>query len=91
MILRERRAMVFVTSGWHGCRSWATAARCCAEGNSILTIRATARVKLANGQLSDMKRTVAAQVKYMPATFRQPDPHPALVRHDVEQLTRPWP
>jgi len=35
------------------------------EGNSIVTIRATARLRLANGQLSDLKRTVAAQVKYM--------------------------
>jgi general secretion pathway protein K len=42
------------------------------EGNSILTIRATARVKLANGQLSDLKRTVAAQVKYMPNGFDSP-------------------
>jgi hypothetical protein len=42
------------------------------EGNSILTIRATARVRLANGQLSDMKRTVAAQVKYMPAGYATP-------------------
>jgi general secretion pathway protein K len=37
-----------------------------AEGNSIINIRATARVLLPNGQLSDLKRTVAAQVKYMP-------------------------
>jgi len=41
-------------------------------GNSILTIRATARVQLANGQLSDMKRTVAAQVKYMPRSYSIP-------------------
>ena len=42
------------------------------EGNSILTIRATARVRLANGQLSDMRRTVAAQVKYTPRGFDSP-------------------
>ena len=42
------------------------------EGNSILTIRATARVRLPNGQLSDMKRTVAAQVKYMPSSYSTP-------------------
>jgi general secretion pathway protein K len=42
------------------------------EGNSILTIRATARVRLANGQLSDMKRTVAALVKYMPGNYPTP-------------------
>lgn len=37
-----------------------------AGGISILTIRATARLRVANGQLSDLRRTVAAQVKYMP-------------------------
>ncbi|MEO8596301.1 MAG: hypothetical protein ABI759_23485 [Candidatus Solibacter sp.] len=42
------------------------------EGNSILTIRATARAMLANGQLSDMKRTVAALVKYMPSGYSTP-------------------
>ena len=42
------------------------------EGNSIITMRATARVRLANGQLSDMKRTVAAQVKYMPQGYTPP-------------------
>jgi hypothetical protein len=41
-------------------------------GNSILTLRATARVRLANGQLSDMKRTVAEQIKYMPSGFSPP-------------------
>jgi general secretion pathway protein K len=39
------------------------------EGNSIVTYRATARVLLPNGQLSDLKRTVAAQVKYMPTSY----------------------
>jgi general secretion pathway protein K len=39
------------------------------EGNSIVTIRATARLRLPNGQLSDLKRTVAAMVKYMPAGY----------------------
>ncbi len=34
------------------------------EGNSIVTMRATARLRLANGQLSDLRRTVAAQMKY---------------------------
>ncbi|MBZ5726972.1 MAG: general secretion pathway protein GspK [Acidobacteriia bacterium] len=35
------------------------------EGNSIVTMRATARLRLANGQLSDLRRTVAAQIKYL--------------------------
>ncbi len=38
-------------------------------GQSIITFRATARLRLANGQLSDLKRTVAAQVKYMPPGY----------------------
>ena len=42
------------------------------EGNSIITIRATAQVRLPNGQLSDMKRTVGAQVKYMPPGYPTP-------------------
>jgi len=38
-------------------------------GNSIFTFRATARPRLGDGRLSDLKRTVAAQVKYMPAGY----------------------
>jgi hypothetical protein len=36
------------------------------------TIRATARVRLPDGRLSDLKRTVAAQVKYMPTGYDSP-------------------
>jgi general secretion pathway protein K len=42
------------------------------EGNSILTFRATARLRLPDGNLSDLRRTVAAQVKYMPMGFDAP-------------------
>jgi len=35
------------------------------EGHSIITLRATARLRLPNGGLSDLKRTVAAQCKYL--------------------------
>src|SRR5262249_11653285 len=35
-------------------------------GNSIYTIPATARVRLPNGQLSEVRRSVAARVKFMP-------------------------
>jgi general secretion pathway protein K len=41
-------------------------------GNSIFTIRATARLRLPNGQLSDMQRTVAAMVKMMPVGYDAP-------------------
>jgi general secretion pathway protein K len=36
------------------------------EGNAMVTFRSTARLRLPNGQLSDLRRTVAAQVKYLP-------------------------
>lgn len=42
------------------------------EGNSIVTMRATARLRLPNGQLSDLRRTVAAMVKYMPQGYDSP-------------------
>ena len=41
-------------------------------GNSILTMRATARLRLQNEQTSDLKRTVAAMVKYMPVGYDAP-------------------
>jgi general secretion pathway protein K len=41
-------------------------------GNSIYTMRATGRLRLANGQLSDLRRTVGALVKYMPAGYDAP-------------------
>jgi general secretion pathway protein K len=34
------------------------------EGYSIVTMRATAQLRMPNGQLSDLKRTVGAQIKY---------------------------
>ncbi len=39
------------------------------EGHSIYTLRATATLNLANGGTSDIRRTVAAQVKYMPRDY----------------------
>jgi len=42
------------------------------EGKSIVTMRATARLRMLNGQLSDARRTVAAQVKYMPPGYDLP-------------------
>ena len=38
-------------------------------GLTIFTLRATARLRLANGQLSDLRRTAAAQVKFLPSTY----------------------
>ena len=42
------------------------------EGNSMVTFRATARLRLANGKLSDLRRTSAALVKYMPGGSEVP-------------------
>ena len=50
----------------------APAERLRVEGNSIITVRATARLRLANGQISDLKRTAAAQVKYMRPGYTPP-------------------
>lgn len=35
------------------------------EGNSIITLRATARLRMPDGRFSDLRRTVAAQCKYL--------------------------
>ena len=50
----------------------AGAGRLRVEGNSILTLRATARLRLENGQLSDLRRSAAAMVKYMPPGYDAP-------------------
>jgi general secretion pathway protein K len=73
-VLRERREAAFTEARLNGLTATLGpgAGMLRREGNSILTIRATARVRLANGQLSDLKRTVAAQVKYMPPRFDSP-------------------
>jgi len=41
-------------------------------GNTIFTMRATARLSLAGGRLSDVRRTVGAMVKYMPVGYDSP-------------------
>lgn len=50
----------------------AAASRLRVGGNSIWTLRATARLRLSNGQLSDMRRTVAGLVKFMPPGYDYP-------------------
>ncbi len=40
--------------------------------NTILLLRATAGLRLADGRISDLRRTVAAQIKYMPAQYNEP-------------------
>jgi general secretion pathway protein K len=41
-------------------------------GATIWTIRATAQMRLADGRLSDLRRSVAAMVKYMPTGYDSP-------------------
>ena len=38
-------------------------------GNSIFTLRSTARMRLPNNQLSDLRRSAAATVKFMPPGY----------------------
>jgi len=38
-------------------------------GFTIFTLRSTARLRLVDGQLSDLRRSVAATVKYLPSTY----------------------
>jgi general secretion pathway protein K len=52
-----------------------------AEGNAMVTFRSTARLRLSNGQLSDMRRTVGAQVKFM--VFGSPTPYDVLRWYDT--------
>ncbi len=54
-------------------------------GGVIWTVRATARLKLPNGRLSDLARTVAATVTFHPA-FAQDDPPYRIMRWRDE----PW-
>ncbi|MGA3018975.1 MAG: hypothetical protein ABSF62_17775 [Bryobacteraceae bacterium] len=50
----------------------AGAGRMRTEGNSMVTFRATARLRLADGKLSDLRRTSGALVKYMAAGSESP-------------------
>ena len=47
-------------------------ARLRVEPGTFFTIRATARLRLAGGQLSDLRRTVVAQVKFMAPGYQPP-------------------
>lgn len=49
-----------------------TAGRLSLAYGSITTLRATARIRLQNGQLSDLRRTVSALVKFAPTTKDAP-------------------
>ena len=72
VLLQQRRVRPFLTSA--DLTAFApigspAIARLRVGGKSIFTLRATAHIRLPNGQLSDLRRTVAAQVKLMPPGF----------------------
>jgi general secretion pathway protein K len=74
-IVRERRAQPFVTAD-DLARIAPIAgpgfARLRVGGKTMFTLRSTARLRLANGPLSDMRRTVAALVKFTPLNNHTP-------------------
>jgi general secretion pathway protein K len=48
------------------------AARLRVGGEEFFTLRSTARIRLPNGQLSDLRRTVAATVVFLPSSYDVP-------------------
>jgi general secretion pathway protein K len=65
-IVERRRVQPFVNVG-EAAAYGPAAGRLRIGGNSIFTLRATARLRLQDGRLSDMRRSVAALVKILPA------------------------
>jgi general secretion pathway protein K len=70
--LVQRRRIAPLTEAQLGGFLGGAGGRLRVEGNSILTLRATARLILPNRQLSDLRRTVGALVKYMPTGYDAP-------------------
>lgn len=65
-ILNYRRMKRIVNVQEIGSLAGPAAVKLRSGGNSIYTFRATARMRLADGRLSDLRRTVSAQVKFLP-------------------------
>jgi hypothetical protein len=66
-ILPDQLAAVAATAG-------PAAGRLRVGGRSIVTLRATARLRLDDGQFSNLRRTLAATVKYMPPGYPTDSP-----------------
>jgi general secretion pathway protein K len=66
MLVERRRARPFQNDSELGEFAGGAGSRLRIGGNSIFTLRATARLRLQNGQLSDLRRTVGAMIKLMP-------------------------
>jgi general secretion pathway protein K len=65
LVARRRNAPLTQPELWEFMQSvGADASRLRVEGNRIATLRATARLRLPDGKLSDLRRTVSAQVRF---------------------------
>jgi general secretion pathway protein K len=71
-LVERRRRQPFLNDGDLGDYAPAAGGRLRVGGNSIFTLRATARLRLQDGKLSDMRRSVGAMVKMMPAGYDSP-------------------
>jgi general secretion pathway protein K len=71
-LVERRRRQPFLNDGDLGDYTQGAAGRLRVGGNSIFTLRATARLRLQDGKLSDMRRSVGAMVKMMPAGYDSP-------------------
>jgi general secretion pathway protein K len=71
-LVERRRRQPFLNDADLGDYAPAAAGRLRVGGNSIFTLRATARLRLQDGKLSDMRRSVGAMVKMMPAGYDSP-------------------
>jgi general secretion pathway protein K len=71
-IASQRSSQPFTNDSLGALMSSGGSGRMRLEGNSMVTFRATARLRLADGTLSDLRRTSAALVKYMAAGSEVP-------------------
>jgi general secretion pathway protein K len=72
-IVERRRAAPFKTpQEIQGLTAGAGAGRLIVGGGTIFTIRATAQLRLPNGNLSDLSRSVSAMVKFREAGYNPP-------------------
>ena len=71
-VVARRREMPFLNDGELNAFVPGSGGRLKVGGNSIFTLRATARLRQPDGRLSDLRRTVAEQIKFMPPGYDAP-------------------
>jgi general secretion pathway protein K len=71
-LVERRRRQPFLNNADLGDYTQGATGRLRVGGNSIFTLRATARLRLQNGTLSDLRRSVGAMVKMMPPGYDAP-------------------